>query len=244
VGLSTEDLDAFARAYYLNDQVADIDIEELQQAVSLSVVLEAIEPARRVLEMGFGTGLITDALLRRGVAAEVVEGSPILHDLALHRHGVQGLRAHLSLFEEFTPTAPYDGVLALHVLEHVDDPQLVLRRVRSWMVPGGTLVVVTPNKESVHRNLAVRMGLQPELDSLSDRDRFVGHQRVYSIDTLTAELQEAGFRVERSFGYFLKVLPNSMMLDWDRRLLEALNTISEEIPPRLLANIGIRAVSD
>lgn len=240
--LTPDKLDDFATTYYLNNDIRDICIEELQQELSLSRVLQAVGGATRVLEMGFGTGLITGALLDRGVRAEVVEGSPALRDIAIARHGHQGLVVHLAMFEEFEPDEPYDVVMALHVLEHVDEPQEMLAKVGTWLVPGGAIVAVTPNRQSVHRNLAVRMGLQPMLDTLSARDDLVGHQRVYGLDTLSAELEQAGFRVEDQFGYFLKSLPNSMMLDYSRPLLEALNAISEDIPPHLLANIGVRAV--
>lgn len=240
--LTPEKLDDFAATYYLNDDVRDIYIEELQQQVSLPRVLQSVGGARRVLEMGFGTGLITGALLERGITAEVVEGSPALRDVALARHGDQGLVVHLSMFEDFEPVEPFDAVLALHVLEHVDDPLEMLALVSAWLVPGGAIVAVTPNRQSVHRNLAVRMGLQPKLDTLSGRDHLVGHQRVYGLDTLRADMERAGFRVDDEFGYFLKPLPNSMMLDYPRPLLEALNSISEEIPPHLLANIGMRGI--
>lgn len=240
--LTPEALDDFATTYYLNEDVRDIYIEELQQRLSLPRVLQSLGDASRVLEMGFGTGLITGALLDRGIRAEVVEGSPTLRDMALTRHGDQELVVHLAMFEEFEPADPYDAVLALHVLEHVDDPQAMLRRVSSWLAPGGSLVVVTPNRQSIHRNLAVRMGLQQEVDDLSARDRLVGHQRVYGLDTLREELQRGGFEVDDEFGYFLKTLPNSMMLEYPIGLLEALNLISDEIPPHLLANIGMRGI--
>jgi 2-polyprenyl-3-methyl-5-hydroxy-6-metoxy-1,4-benzoquinol methylase len=242
VKLTPEKLDDFATTYYLNEDVRDIYIEELQQQLSLPRVLQSVGGAKRVLEMGFGTGLITGALLERGVHAEVVEGSPALRDIALGRHGDQGLIVHLAMFEEFEPDEPYDVVMALHVLEHVDEPQEMLAKVASWLKPGGAIVAVTPNRQSLHRNLAVRMGLQSAPDDLSPRDHLVGHQRVFGLDTLRAELEQAGFVVDDEFGYFLKTLPNSMMLEYSRPLLEALNAISEEIPPHLLANIGVRGV--
>ncbi len=232
----TDELDRFASDYYLAD-VDDIAIEERQQAASLPMILEGI--GGRVLEMGYGTGIITGALLERGVNVEVVEGSAILRDEARACH--PGLTVHLSLFEEFTPTGEYDAVLCLHVLEHVADPLVLLRRVRSWLKPDGTLVVVVPNAESVHRRLAVLMGLQPTLGTLSERDRLVGHRRVYTLDVLGEDLRLAGFTIATSFGYMLKPLSNAQMLDWPADLLDALNAISPTIPPRLLANIGVRA---
>lgn len=242
--LTPADLDRFAEEYYLNGGVSDVDIEEMGQERSLGRTLEALHGAQRVLEMGFGTGLVTGELLERGVDIEVVEGSPRLAEVARERHGAQGLVVHTAMFEEFAPAAPYDAVLALHIAEHVSDPVALFRRIHGWLRPGGALVVMVPNAESLHRRLAVRMGLQPALDTLSERDALVGHLRVFDFDRLGADLAAAGFSVQERFGYQLKTVPNSMMLDWPADLVAALVDISPEIPPEMLANIGVRAVAE
>lgn len=238
--LTPEKLDAFAEEYYLNEAVADVDIEEMGQQRSLERTLQALHGAQRVLEMGFGTGLVTGELLARGVDIEVVEGSPRLAEAAAGKH--PGLVVHTAMFEDFTPDQPYDAVLALHIAEHVADPVAMFAQVRGWLKPGGAIVVMVPNAESLHRRLAVRMGFQDKLDVLSDRDRLVGHLRVYDFAGLTADLAGAGFTVQEQFGYQLKTVPNSMMLDWPEGLIAALIDISPEIPPAMLANIGVRAV--
>lgn len=232
-------LDADARRYYLSNEVADVAIEDAQQRLSIERIVEAAGTVGRVLEMGYGMGLTVQALLDRGVDLEVVEGSGLLCEAAAKRH--PGLGVHHALFEHFTPADPYDAVLALHVAEHVEDPRALLTRVASWLKPGGRIVVVVPNSESLHRRLAVRMGLQGQLDDLSERDHLVGHRRVYALDGLVADLEAAGFDVTDDFGWFLKTVPNAMMLDWPSELIEALTTISEEIPTRLLANIAVVA---
>jgi 2-polyprenyl-3-methyl-5-hydroxy-6-metoxy-1,4-benzoquinol methylase len=241
VTLTPEALDAYAETYYLNDEIADVDIEELGQRLSLDRTLQTIAGARRVLEMGYGTGLITGELLARGVPIEVLEGSPKLCEVARTRHGAAGLLVHGALFEEFAPPEPYEAVLAMHIAEHVDDPVALFEMVHHWLSPGGAIVVVVPNAESLHRRLAVRMGLQEHLNDLSPRDHLVGHQRVYDLDRLRADLAQAGFTAREEFGYQLKTVPNSMMAEWPEELVAALVEISEEIPPAMLANIGIRA---
>jgi SAM-dependent methyltransferase len=233
-------LDAYADSYYLNAAVADVPIEELGQRRSIDRTVAALRGAGRVLEMGYGTGLVTGELVARDVPFEVLEGSPKLCAVARAAH--PGLVVHEELFEAFAPAAGYDAVLALHIAEHVDDPVGLFRLVHGWLVPGGAIVVMVPNARSLHRRLAVRMGLQPELDTLSARDHLVGHQRVYDLGTLRADLEAAGFTVEDEFGYQLKTVPNGMMGDWPMDLHEALNDISEELAPDLLANIGVRAV--
>lgn len=240
--LTAAALDAYADAYYLNAEIPDLDIEELGQRLATDRTVAALHGARRVLEMGFGTGLVTGELLARGVPIEVLEGSPKLCEVARRTHAGDGLVVHEALFEDFAPAEPYDAVLALHIAEHVDDPVALFRLVRRWLAPGGAIVVMVPNAQSLHRRLAVRMGLQAQLDDLSPRDHLVGHQRVYDLTRLRADLEAAGFETTEEFGYQLKTVPNGMMGGWPPELHTALVGISEELPPALLANIGVRAV--
>ncbi len=239
MALSTDALNEYADRYYLSDAPADLGLEERVQHAGLEQIVVALDGAERVLEMGYGTGFMTAQLQARGVGIELIEGSSVLCAQARSRH--PALTVHEGLFEAFTPTEPYDAALALHVLEHVDEPTRLLERLRDWLVPGGALVVVVPNRESLHRQLAVRMGLQCRLDDLSPRDLMVGHKRVYGFDTLIHDLEQAGYEVESRFGHFLKTVPNSMMLDWPDALIDALCAISDELAPESLANIGVRA---
>lgn len=233
-------LDAYARRYYLAGDVADHDIEDVQQELSIDVLAGAVEGCGRVLELGYGMGRTTRELRRRGIDLEVLEGAPLL--AAAARAAQPDLVVHEGLFETWTPpTAPYDAILAPHVLEHVEDPRALLHRLHDWLVPGGRLVAVVPNAESLHRRLAVRMGLQPALDTLSPRDHLVGHRRVYALDGLRADVEAAGLVPRQELGWFLKTLPNGLMLDFPRPLLEALFTVSDELEPRMLANIGVVA---
>ncbi|MTD45420.1 methyltransferase domain-containing protein [Conexibacter sp. W3-3-2] len=238
--LDADALDAYARRYYLvQDDVPDLHVEDLQQVHSADLIADAVAGAGRVIELGYGVGLMTRELRDRGVPIEVLEGSPLLAAAAREAH--PDLVVHEGLFESFVPDEPVDAVLALHVVEHVDDPRTLLAHLATWLRPGGRLVVVVPNAESLHRRLAVRMGLQPALDILSPRDHLVGHQRVYTLDGLAADVTSTGLRPVSELGWFLKTLPNSMMLDWPRELLIALNQISDELEPRQLANIGLVA---
>ncbi|MEI2815369.1 MAG: hypothetical protein V9E99_02755 [Microthrixaceae bacterium] len=59
--LSAHDLDRFAEEYYLNGEIDDTDIEELAQRHSIPAILRATLHSPRLLELGYGTGLITRA---------------------------------------------------------------------------------------------------------------------------------------------------------------------------------------
>ena len=85
------------------------------------------------------------------------------------------------------------------------------------------------------------MGLQPENNSLSSRDKVVGHQRVLALDELSLLFENSGFKVIDKFGYFIKTVPNGMMVNYSPDLLKALTSISYGLPPGLMANIGLIA---
>lgn len=239
MNISHDILDRFAESYYLNPSIATIQLEELAQKLAMHNIIAGIGNSETVLSMGFGTGLVTSELLKAGIHHEVVEGSRLLCEAAKQRH--RELVIHYELFESFIPETPYDCILALHVIEHVENPQKMLKRIRSWLVPNGRVIVVAPNCESLHRRIAVLMGLHTELDFLGPSDHLMGHQRVYSLTRLREEVAGVGFNINQEFGYLLKTVPNSIMSMYSPEMVRALNTISEEFPPNMLANIGLVA---
>lgn len=239
MSLSKSELDKTAREYHQTDVLEDKHIEGACQEYSFHWVFRHIHPSERVLEMGYGDGLFSAELNRRGVRFAIVEGALTLVEEA--KRLFPAAVVYHELFEEFQPSKPVDVILATHVLEHVDDPVALLQRMKTWLTPTGKIIIIVPNKESIHRRLAVRMGLQPALDTLGNRDLLVGHQRVYSLETLKADIRAAGLQPQEETGFFLKVLPNSMMKSYSPELIRALNEISAEMPAEWLANIGIIA---
>jgi SAM-dependent methyltransferase len=233
-------LEKFAESVYLEDTTGENFIENVIHTQNLPSILAKLSPRDRILEFGYGEGTITAPLVERGYSVEIVEGSEKLCEAARARFGDKVV-VHHSLFEEFKPAQPYDAALALHVLEHVDEPRAAIAAMTSCLTPEGRIVGVVPNAQSLHRQLAVMIGLQSKPDDLSPRDHAVGHQRVYSLDQFASDFEACGLEIEERFGYFVKIVPNSMMREWSPDLLRALTDISGELPPHLLANIGVVA---
>ncbi len=68
------------------------------------------------------------------------------------------------------------------VLEHLDDPVAALRNLKSYLQPGGRLVITVPGGPK------------------SAFDRSIGHQRHYTSDHIKRDLQSAGYEVEIAAG--------------------------------------------
>jgi SAM-dependent methyltransferase len=201
----------------------------------------------RVLDLGWGTGTMGKALLAAGVDLTVIEGSVDL----IARAGMELAgrypwkpQFHLSMFEDFDLEGgliePFDTVLCLFVLEHVEDPLRLLERAYSWLRPGGRLICAVPSATSVHRRVGYLTTGQP-VDTPSERDLLVGHRRVYTADDLMGEVADAGFKVWYPFGWFLKPVWNSLMVGWPPEMIDALCEIGWVGAVQDCANIGVLA---
>jgi 2-polyprenyl-3-methyl-5-hydroxy-6-metoxy-1,4-benzoquinol methylase len=179
---------------------------------------EALRPhfrGARCLELGSADGQMTEMLLDIFDEVTSVDGSPTYVQQVGERIGDRrGFRIEQSLFEEYSTEQRFDTVVATHILEHVDDPVDVIRRALDWTAPDGRLVVAVPNALSIHRLVAVEMGLLADPHELNERDRRLGHRRVYDPDGLRGDLEQAGWTVELSGGVFLKVLTNAQIEEW------------------------------
>jgi len=234
-----EELERIAHTYHLNDDVPDKFIEDLCQEHCCNWLSSLISSSDRVIELGYGEGITLERLADKADHYTVVEGAPSLVEVIKQKHPT--VEVVNSLFETYSPPQPFDKLLALHVFEHVDNPVNLGRHLRSWLKHDGEIVVIVPNSNSLHRRLAVIMGLRAKLDTLSPRDQLVGHQRVYDLDGLEADLHEAGFEPFERRGFFLKTLPNSMMLDHKPELIQALNLLGDKLPADMTANLAVRA---
>ncbi len=121
-----------------------------------------------------------------------------------------------ALFEEAKLPRRYDNIVLTHVLEHLDDPVLVLKRINDeWLAEGGRFFLVCPNANAPSRQIAVKMGLISHNAAVTPAEAQHGHRRTYALDTLERDAVEAGLKVVHRSGIFFKPLAN---FQWDRLL--------------------------
>jgi SAM-dependent methyltransferase len=121
-----------------------------------------------------------------------------------------------SLFEKATLPKRYDNIVMTHVLEHLDDPVLVLKRINGeWLAEGGRFFLVCPNANAPSRQIAVKMGLITHNAAVTPAEAEHGHRRTYTFDTLEQDALAAGLKVVHRSGIFFKALAN---FQWDRLL--------------------------
>ncbi|MBV8149721.1 MAG: class I SAM-dependent methyltransferase [Candidatus Eremiobacteraeota bacterium] len=182
------------------------------------------------LELGCGSGVMSEVLARYVAALDMVDGSESY--LARAREKVRGkeVRFFNSLFESFEPDRRYDAIVASHVLEHVEDPVAILVRMKSWLRPSGVVFAFVPNANSIHRLLGVAMGLAENVYELSERDRLVNHRRVYDAASLAADVRAAGLEPGTLCGVLVKPLHNAMMESLPQALIDGFLELGRRIP--------------
>lgn len=168
-----------------------------------------------VLELGCFKGAFTKRLLTRFDRVTCVEASS---EAIQEAKKMLGDRAEIinARFEDVNLPQQYDNIVITHVLEHLDDPVGVLKRVNNeWLSPNGRLLLVCPNANAASRQIAVKMGLISHNAAVTEAERAHGHRCTYTLDTLERDAVAAGLNVIHRSGIFFKALAN---FQWDRLL--------------------------
>lgn len=168
-----------------------------------------------LLELGSYKGDFTARLVPHFKDITCVEASD--EAMAIARERLGGKASFVNArFETVQLPQRYDNIVLTHVLEHLDDPISVLRRINEeWLTEGGRLFLACPNANAPSRQIAVKMGLINHNTAITPAEAEHGHRITYALDTLERDAVRAGLQVVHRSGIFFKALAN---FQWDRLL--------------------------
>jgi SAM-dependent methyltransferase len=168
-----------------------------------------------LLELGSFKGDFTKRFLDHFEDITCVEASGAAIVEAREKLGERVEFIH-GLFETAALPRQYDNIVMTHVLEHLDDPVRVLKRINDeWLSEGGRFFLVCPNANAPSRQIAVKMELISHNSAVTSAEAEHGHRCTYSLDTLERDAIAAGLKVVHRSGIFFKALAN---FQWDRLL--------------------------
>lgn len=176
-----------------------------------------LPPGSRVLEVGAGDGKLVAAMRAAGLDAHGIDPSPAAC-AAARELGVEV--ANVGIEEADPPAASEDAVVVWHALEHLEQPQAALLRIREWLRPGGRIVVAVPNLASWQARIGGDRWFHQDVPR---------HRTHLTAAGAAALLERSGYRVERIRHLLLEQNPLGM---W-QTLLNRL-TIERDFAFRLL----------
>jgi 2-polyprenyl-3-methyl-5-hydroxy-6-metoxy-1,4-benzoquinol methylase len=152
------------------------------------------ETARKVLDVGCGAGRLGEAVKRRQgaevVGIEMVQAA----GQAARSRLDQVLVGNVEEMELPFGSGSFDAVVCGDVLEHLREPERLLRQARGWLRPGGRLIASIPN---VRHHTVVRSLLDGnwtyEPAGLLDRT----HLRFFTRREIEDLFRDAGFTVSQ-----------------------------------------------
>jgi 2-polyprenyl-3-methyl-5-hydroxy-6-metoxy-1,4-benzoquinol methylase len=186
----------------------------------------------KVLELGVGHGYTCNHFSNYYEDYSVVDGSEAIIEEFRHHYPDSKSRLIHSYFETFASKQVYDVIIMGFILEHVDDPLVVLNHFKQFLAPNGRIFVCVPNAESLHRRFGHKAGLLPDMFTLSLADKALGHQRLYTVASLTRQLEECGYLVSHKEGIFLKPFTTRQLisLDLSAEILDGMCEVGIDYP--------------
>lgn len=161
---------------YAGDYLGHYGFEQVLVGYRRRVVLEQLGVVRPsvVLEIGCGSELLYQHYLRSAAPVErwiVVEPAPAFC-ARVREASLPGMAVVEGFLEQSLPAVaaalprPPDLVICSGVLQEVPSSPEMLKAIRATMDKGSLLHVNVANAASLHRRLALAMGLIPALDTM------------------------------------------------------------------------------
>lgn len=154
---------------------------------------------KRILDVGCGNGVIACRLLADGFDVYGIDASVSGVDIANEKYPGRFFVQDIS--SEHLPAAlskfNFDVVISTEVIEHLYAPRSYMKLIKNILPPNGLVIISTPYHGYL-KNLvmAVANKLDGHFTVLWDG----GHIKFWSVQTLTALLNEFGFKVTQFKG--------------------------------------------
>lgn len=158
-------------------------------AAKLRGILRSLDHApRSYLDIGCGDGRFLRAMRAKGMSTRDIYGLE-LDGSVVANLSQDGFQVHQARVEDADaiPVGAVDLITMFHVLEHVPNPVVTVRRIVEWLSPGGVCAIETPNTDSMDARLFA--------DGYWGGYHFPRHWHLFSTANLSSLLAREGLEV-------------------------------------------------
>ena len=195
-------------------------------------IIDFVDSNNSILELGLGHGITTNLFSQYFNRHLVIDASPAV--IENFQQEFSSCKAEIieGYFEKFESEEKFDLIIMGFVMEHVDDPEIILKHFKQFLKPNGKIYITVPNAEVMNRRLGNFAGDLPDMQLLSEHDHICGHQRYYTVKTLSEQIESHGFQIDRLEGIYLKPMSTKQMisLELDQKYIDSLCQLGVSYP--------------
>ena len=231
-----EDLNTFKSAYNKEFKFYDENQWYLKQYSKYLINTVKSKSCKNILSLGIGHQVVSESIISiLGSHLKtycIIEGAIDIIKKFKQENDTTNIELIHSYFEDFVTKDKYDAIDMGFVLEHVDNPELIINRFKNFLSPNGIIFISVPNAKSLHRLIGHKAGLLKDMYKLSDYDLQLGHKRYFDLDSLTQLVTSCGLKTVTKKGLMLKPITGNQIetLNWDKSIIDALMDIGEDYP--------------
>ena len=109
--------------------------------------------SKSLLELGLGHGITTNIFSKHFSRHVVLDGSLAVINNFKKMYPDCGARIIETFFEDFVSEEKFDLIVMGYILEHVDDPSIILTHFKKFLTPDGKVFVAVPNAKVLNQTI-------------------------------------------------------------------------------------------
>lgn len=164
------------------ERIMSLPPEGSDNVARVSRIVAELSPPASLLDVGSGLGVFPARMKDAGWAVTALDPDPRAVEHLRDEIGVAGVEAD---FMQCHDLGRFDLITFNKVLEHVEDPVVMLRHAHGFLGPDGTVYLELPDGELAAAEGADRQEL------------FIEHHHAFSMTSLCLLAARAGFVVRR-----------------------------------------------
>lgn len=182
--------------------LAELEARNFWFRVRNKIILWAIEKystsTQSFLEIGCGTGFVTQAIAKHFPDGRIVGTDYFLEGLRFSRHRSPSVEFIQMDARQIPFSGCFSAIGAFDVIEHIEEDETVLAQIHQALQPDGLVYITVPQHQWLW----------------SAVDDYTYHVRRYSAEGLFNLLSKSGFEVLRSTSFVTLLLPLMLVARW------------------------------
>jgi ubiquinone/menaquinone biosynthesis C-methylase UbiE len=207
--LKKQEITAYEKAY----TASDFEVIQAKYRKQLLTELLIQHQPKHVLEVGCGMDTIANVWNGFKTLTIVEPGPQFAHQARNDTKNNSKVQVFEGFIEDVSGNlkAQFDLILLSSLLHEVPDPSAILHSVKALCTENTLVHINVPNAKSMHRLLALEMGLIDSLEEPSALQKTFKQPRIFDLNSLRSLAESVGFSVVSHGSFFIKPFTHAQM---------------------------------